>query len=154
MDVNLIISIIAGAGGIAGFAGLIQSIATLKNTQRAGEIANESNAVDALQKTIDAFEDVIEDLKKERNEAKEEARQERDRAEAYRQSCLTAEGGFCTNYGCPLRTPARGLGAAWIKEHAGTPEIGGNYKNLPALMAEKGITCQSETSESDDQTDA
>lgn len=142
MSVEIIVAVFGSVGGLAGIGALITNVVTLSNTKKAGEIANESSAVDALQKTIDAFEDVITDLKAERNEAKEEARLERDRAETYRQGCITAEGGFCTNYGCPLREPARGLGPAWIREHAGTPEIGGNYKSLPELMEEKGIACR------------
>ena len=130
--------------GLAGIGALVKTIATLKNAKEAGEIANSASAVDALQKTIDGFEDVIADLKAERNEAKDEARRERDRADTYRQACITAEGGFCTNYGCPLREPARGLGGAWIKEKAATPDIGGNYKTLSALMADKGISCRDE----------
>ena len=138
---NTVLMGVAALGGLAGIGALLKTLATLKTAREAGEIANSASAVDALQKTIDGFEDVIADLKAERNEAKQEARTERDRAEAYRQGCLTAEGGFCTNYGCPLREPARGLGAAWIRDNAGKPNIGGNYKNLPTLMADKGISC-------------
>lgn len=144
---NTVLMGIAGIGGLAGIGALIKTLATLKTSKEAGEIANSASAVDALQKTIDGFEDVIADLKAERNEAKEEARRERDRADAYRQSCITAEGGFCTNYGCPLREPARGLGSSWIKDNSDKPDIGGNYKSLPALMADKGITCREEEAE-------
>ena len=147
MNVEIIVAVFGSIGGLAGIGALITNIVTLQNTKKAGEIQNETSAVEALQKTIDAFEDVVNDLKTERNEAKEEAHTERDRAEVYRQACITAEGGFCTNYGCPLREPARGLGSAWIRDHAGTPDIGGNYKNLPELMEEKGIVCQKERGE-------
>ncbi len=141
-NLNLILTGFAAVGGISGIVALVKTIATLKNDRDAGEIANGAAAVNSLKAAIDGFEDVIVDLKNERNEARAEARQYRDDKEAYRQACITAEGGFCTNYGCPLRNPARGLGAQWLRENAGTEAIAGNYKNLPELMAEKGIKAE------------
>lgn len=139
---NLILSGLAAIGGLSGIIALIKTIATLKNDRDAGEIANGAAAVNSLKAAIDGFEDVIVDLKNERNEARAEARQYRDDKEAYRQACITAEGGFCTNYGCPLRNPARGLGAQWLKENAASDAIAGNYKSLPELMQEKGIKAE------------
>ena len=67
MSVEIIVAVFGSVGGLAGIGALITNVVTLSNTKKAGEIANESSAVDALQKTIDAFEDVITDLKAERN---------------------------------------------------------------------------------------
>jgi len=131
--------ILAGIGGLAGLAALIKTLANLKNEKNAGAIKNDASVLASLKTAIDGFEDVIKDLKNERNEAKAEASREREGKEAYRNACITAEGGFCTNYGCPLRNPARGLGAQWLRENAGTDAIAGNYKNLAELMSEKGI---------------
>ena len=136
---QLILSSFAAIGGLAGLTAFIKMLATLKNDQQAGQIANENSAVNSLKTAIDGFEDVIKDLKNERNEARAEARQYRDDKEAYRQACITAEGGFCINYGCPLRDPARGLGAQWLRDNGGTDAIAGNYKPLPELMKDKGI---------------
>lgn len=141
-NLNLIMSGFAAVGGISGIVALIRTLATVKNEKDAGQIANETSALNSLKVAIDGFEDVITDLKNERNEARLEARQYRDDKEAYRQACITAEGGFCTNYGCPLRNPARGLGAQWLRENAGSEALAGNYKNLPELMAEKGIKAE------------
>lgn len=141
---TVIASCLAAIGGLAGIASLIKVVATLRNEKNAGAIANDAATIKSLQSAIDGFEDVIEDLKKERNEAKAEARQYREDREVYRQACITAEGGFCLNYGCPLRDPARGLGAAWMREHGQTSDIGGNYKQLKELIQEKGIKlCES-----------
>lgn len=136
---SVILSGLAAIGGLAGIAALIKTLATLKNDKQAGAIANEAAALNSLKAAIDGFEDVIADLKTERNEAKQEAHNYREERDAYRTACVTAEGGFCVNYGCPLRDPARGLGAQWMREHAGTDAIAGNYKPLPELLKEKGI---------------
>lgn len=141
-NLNLILTGFAAVGGIAGVTALIKTLATLKNDKNAGAIANETAALNSLKAAIDGFEDVIEDLKKERNEAKDEAHTYREERDAYRTACVTAEGGFCVNYGCPLRDPARGLGAQWMREHAGTDAIAGNYKQLPELMKDKGIKAE------------
>ena len=138
-SVNLLLTGFAAIGGITGIVALIRTIATVRNEKNAGKIANGSAVITSLMSAVDGFEDVIADLKNERNEAKAEARQMRDDKEAYRQACITAEGGFCTNYGCPLRNPARGLGAQWLRENAGSDALAGNYKSLPELMQEKGI---------------
>lgn len=134
-----IFSGLAAVGGLAGIAALIRTIATVKNEKNAGAIANEASALNSLKTAIDGFEEVIEDLKKERNDAKQEAHTYREERDVYREACVTAEGGFCTNYGCPLRDPARGLGAQWIRQNAGTDAIAGNYKTLPELMKDKGV---------------
>lgn len=141
-SINLLLTGFAAVGGISGIVALIKTLATVRNEKNAGVIANENSALNGLKAAIDGFEDVITDLKNERNEARAEARQYRDDKEAYRQACITAEGGFCTNYGCPLRNPARGLGAQWIRENANSDALAGNYKSLPELMQEKGIKAQ------------
>lgn len=136
---SLILSGFAAIGGIAGVVALIKTLASLKNDKKAGEIKNEASAAEAFKASVDGFEDVIEDLKKERNEAKDEARNYREERDAYRQACVTAESGYCLNYGCPLRDPARGLGPLWIREHANSPDIAGNYKTLNELIKDKGL---------------
>lgn len=136
---NLILTGLAAVGGLAGIASLIKTLATVKNDKNAGEIANGAAALNSLKAAIDGFEDVITDLKNERNEARQEARTFREERDAYRTACVTAEGGFCINYGCPLRDPARGLGAQWMRQNAGTDAIAGNYKSLNDLMKDRGI---------------
>ena len=138
--ITTIATAIAAVGGLAGIAALLKTISSLKNDRTAGHLANESSAIEGLRKAADGYQDIIEDLKKERNEARAEARQYREDREAIREACLQAETGFCVNYGCPLRDPARGTGAAWIRSHADSPDIGGNYKSLEALMKSKNIT--------------
>lgn len=136
---NLVLTGFAAVGGLSGVVALIKTLATVKNEKDAGEIANGSAALNSLKTAIDGFEDIIVDLKNERNEARAEAHTFREERDAYRAACVTAEGGFCVNYGCPLRDPARGLGAQWMKEHAGTDAIAGNYKPLPELLKDRGL---------------
>lgn len=138
-SINLIFAGFAAVGGLAGLTAFIKMLASLKNDKSAGEIANGTAALNSLKAAIDGFEDVIQDLKNERNEARADAHTFREERDAYRTACITAEGGFCINYGCPLRDPARGLGAQWMREHGGTDAIAGNYRSLPELMKEKGI---------------
>lgn len=139
METGLLLEILGAGGGLAGIVALVKTLASLKNDKKAGEIKNEASAAEAFKASVDGFEDVIQDLKNERNEAKEEARTYREERDAYRQACITAESGYCMNYGCPLRDPARGLGPQWIKEHAGDPDIAGNYKTLEELIKTKGL---------------
>ena len=141
-SLNLILTGFAAVGGLAGIGALIKTLATVKNDKNAGAIANGTAALNSLKAAIDGFEDVITDLKNERNEARQEAHVFREERDAYRTACITAEGGFCVNYGCPLRDPARGLGQQWLREHAGTDAIAGNYKPLPELMKDKGIKAE------------
>ncbi len=136
---SVILQGLAAIGGLAGLAALIKMLAMLKNDRAAGAIANDAAVLNSLKAAIDGFEDVVADLKNERNEAKDEAHTYREERDAYRTACITAEGGFCINYGCPLRDPARGLGAQWLRNNAGTDAIAGNYLTLPELMKEKGI---------------
>ena len=136
---QIIFNGLAAVGGLAGLAAFIKLLATLRNERKSGQIKNDAAVLESLKAAIDGFEDVIQDLKNERNEAKQEAHTDREERDAYRNACVTAEGGFCVNYGCPLRDPARGLGAQWIREHASSEALGGNYKNLPELMKEKGV---------------
>ena len=137
--VAIILEGLAAIGGLAGIAALLRTVATLKNDKEAGAIKNEASVIESFKTAVDGFEDVITDLKNERNEAKAEAHTYRTERDAYRAACITAEGGFCINYGCPLRDPARGLGPQWLREHAGTDAIGGNYKTLAELMEDRGI---------------
>ena len=136
---SIIVGIIGALGGLAGLAAFIRQLVMLRTDKNAGAIANGSNVIQSLKSAIDGFEAVVEDLKRERNEAKQEAHVFREERDAYRDACITAENGFCTNYGCPLRNPPRGTARQWMKENAGTDALQGNFKTLAELMDDKNI---------------
>ncbi len=136
---SIILSGLAAIGGLSGIAALVKVLLSARNEKEAGKIKNTDATVEALQKSITAYDKVIEDLKAEREEAKAEAREHRDAKDILRATCMAAESAVCINWACPLRDPARGTGRAFLQEHRDESDLGGNYKTLRQIAHEKGL---------------
>ncbi len=136
---TVIFSSLAAVGGLSGIAALVKVLISARNEKDAGKIKNTDATIEALQKSITAYDKVIEDLKNEREEAKAEAREHRDAKDVLREACMAAESAVCINWACPLRDPARGTGRAFLQQHRDEADLGGNYKTLRQIAHEKGL---------------